>query len=766
MQPENLRTLCQLLEKQTFPSRWSVTAAVCSAFNFLDSKGRPRRQSCLAALTAMERRGVVCLPEAGAPVANFTPKVLTPVAPARGVPDRVDKITDLRVALVASTAERLDWRSMMACEHPLGRVRAAGCQLRYFIRSERHGLLGGFLFAASTPKQQARDAWIDWHPQMRDARLHLVVGMARFLIRPAVRCLNLASRSLALVRKRVVQDYAAEYGTVPVLLESYVSPAHDGASYRAAGWVRVGESSGRDRRRRRVPAKAIYLLPLQTDWRQRLGSGPLPINAFEGLDGDHWAQHEFGRAPLGDVRRVARLVTSAAQIARAPSKSFLTAARGNQAMTTGFYRLIEHPDEDAINSRTILAAHRQRVRERIQGQETVLLIQDGSDLNYSTHRACTDMGKVARTRNSEGTRGLHAHSTYVVTQGGLPLGVAAIAFDRSAIATTAEEKARRQKKKPDRWIRGLRDSADLVHGLTAVRSVAVMDREGDDFAILHAHRHLESDLHILVRVRQDRRLGRQTLFASLQQRPSQASMMVTVPRLSARAAGKGQKEKPGRIAREAPCNLRWRSLTLPVPQGREAEFGETPLPLWVVHLEEETAPDDGSDRLEWVLYTSLPIDTPVAATEVIDLYRRRWKIEEWHRIWKTGCQAESLAHVTCLRQERALAIRAVVAWRLAALTTLGRETPGLAPSVVFSRAEMAVINDFATDRKSPRPTTLGATVNVLAQMGGYLDRRQDPAPGVQVFWEGYSYLAGMAEVLERARRLGQKADAVQYLKPE
>jgi len=301
----------------------------------------------------------------------------------------------------------------------------------------------------------------------------------------------------------------------------------------------------------------------------------MSISPWEGLDGEHWARHAFGKAPLGDGRLTERLVRSACQIARAPSKSFFIAARGDQAMTTGFYRLIEHPD--AINATTLLAAHRERVRERIQAQKTVLLIQDGSDLNFLTHRACADMGMIAQNKQSAGTRGLHAHSTYVVTQSGLPLGVAAIAFDRNAIATTPEDKARKGTKKPDRWIRGLADSADLVHGLTDVRSVAVMDREGDDFAIFDAHRRLNSALHLLVRVRQDRTLGTQKLFASLRERPPHHHVTLTVPRLSARAGGKGQKAKEGRTAREAACGVRWRSVTLPVPRDRKEEFGAIPL---------------------------------------------------------------------------------------------------------------------------------------------------------------------------------------------
>ncbi len=416
-------------------------------------------------------------------------------------------------------------------------------------------------------------------------------------------------------------------------------------------------------------------------------------------------------------------------------------------MTTGYYRLIEHPDADAITAKTTLAAHRQRVRKRSHGQDIVLLIQDGSDLNDATHQACTDRGKVAKTKNAAGTRGLHAHSTYVVTPRGLPLGVAAMEVDRSAIATPPAAKAERHKKKPPRWIRGLRDSAALVHGLTEVRSIAVMDREGDDFAILHAHRQLDSDPQLLVRVSQDRLRGGEKLFDSLRRHPAHHSMTVAVPRLSARATAKRQNPDAS-------------------PERHRAACASDHSPCRCQKLEEETTPADSTEKLEWFRYTSLPIKTAAAATEVIALYCRRWKIEEWHRIWKTSCQAEALAHTTCRRQERALAIRAVVAWRLAALTTLGRETPGLDPAILFSTAERAVINDFARDRNQPRPTTLGATVNVLAQMGGYLNRRQDPEPGGQVFSDGYSYLAGMAEVLERAKRLGNKAEALTYLWPE
>ena len=63
------------------------------------------------------------------------------------------------------------------------------------------------------------------------------------------------------------------------------------------------------------------------------------------------------------------------------------------------------------------------------------------------------------------------------------------------------------------------------------------------------------------------------------------------------------------------------------------------------------------------------------AERMLNWYRLRWRIEDWHRVLKSGCKVEQLGHRREERIERAVAIRAVIAWRLTALTLLGRETP-------------------------------------------------------------------------------------------
>ena len=80
---------------------------------------------------------------------------------------------------------------MLGREQPEGAVRHVGGQLRYLIGSD-HGWLDGFVFASSALSLAAREA-----------RLHLVIGLSRFLIRPGISCRNLASRALGMCLRRL-----------------------------------------------------------------------------------------------------------------------------------------------------------------------------------------------------------------------------------------------------------------------------------------------------------------------------------------------------------------------------------------------------------------------------------------------------------------------------------------------------------------------------------------------------------------------------------
>ena len=175
---------------------------------------------------------------------------------------------------------------------------------------------------------------------------------------------------------------------------------------------------------------------------------------------------------------------------------------------------------------------------------------------------------------------------------------------------------------------------------------------------------------------------------------------------------------------------------------------------------------DGEERLEWLLPATLPVEDESGAREAPGLYALRWRIEDWHRILKSGCKVEEIAHATAERIQRAAAINAVIAWRLAALTLCGRETPELDASSFFSDVEIAILEDFATERRMSGPENLGAAMGLVAAMGGHLHRKHDRPPGSEVVWLGCARLADASRAAERARRLGPESAMRKLLRPD
>ena len=168
---------------------------------------------------------------------------------------------------------------------------------------------------------------------------------------------------------------------------------------------------------------------------------------------------------------------------------------------------------------------------------------------------------------------------------------------------------------------------------------------------------------------------------------------------------------------------------------------------------EEKPPADAKP-IEWLLLTAEEVETGPQAAELVAFYSRRWRIEEWHRILKSGCQVEEHQHQTGERLQRAIALDVVLAWRIQLLVLLGRQVPELPCDIFFDPWEVKVLEALQQQRspdqggkrgKGKRPLALGEAVTLVAQLGGYLARGSDPPPGAECLWKGMSRLSGMAE---------------------
>ncbi|MGH8208736.1 MAG: Druantia anti-phage system protein DruA, partial [Steroidobacteraceae bacterium] len=169
------------------------------------------------------------------------------------------------------------WNAYIERHHYLGHQLLPGAQLRYFVRAagEIVALLG---FGASAWKTKPRDDSIGWTSEQRQRNLHLVVNNARFLILPWIRCRNLASRVLALISRRLAQDWHTRYAYRPVLLETFVEkPRFAATCYKAANWQYLGDTQGRGKldtlHQHSQPIKSIWVYPLVPDFRRQLCNG-------------------------------------------------------------------------------------------------------------------------------------------------------------------------------------------------------------------------------------------------------------------------------------------------------------------------------------------------------------------------------------------------------------------------------------------------------------------------------------------------------------
>lgn len=747
-QPDAVELICQFIDGNPGMHRTELADCLCDQFGFMDTRGQRQRSGCLKALRTLEARGLFELPPPQTNPGNPAPRRLEEsVPPPEQVPGTAGEICGLELVVVKTEAQMRIWNEMFICEHPRGAGPLVGRQLRYLINSE-YGLLGGLGFASAALQLQDRDRWIGWDVETRREQLDRVVGLSRFLIRSSVQCRNLASKVLGLAMRRLPQDFEARYGYRPCLVETFVDRScFDGTCFQAANWTRVGSSKGRGRqdspRRIEETIKDIYIYPLISDFRDKMGLpaysglGPLPVGA--GLDAEHWAEQEFGDAPLGDRRLSNRLVQSAAVQAENPGRAFPGAAQGDWAMVKGYYRFIDQPDDSALTMENILLPHREQTLRRMQAQKTVLCIQDGTGLDYNNLAQCEGLGVIGTNQTEAKSRGLYLHSTLAVTDEGLPLGV--LRTQCWAPETNKAEKSKAsqipiEEKDNYCWVLGGRDLVAIAEGMPHTRIVSVMDREADFFELFDDWRQNPS-IELLVRARHNRKTTADSrLFDAVKATEPRLRLQLHIDRKSARPKRSKQKARPKRYERVAEVALRYQSFELCPPRDHR---DKEPVALSIVYVVEENPPK-GAEPIEWFLLTTLEITSPEQAQRCLEWYCLRWRIEDWHRVLKSGCEIQELGHQTAERLKRAIAVYAVIAWRVMLMTLLGRETPEMPAEVLFSDVELKVLGAYAEKRNLPQPTQLNDAVLLVAKMGGYLNRKNDPPPGHELIWQGYTYL--------------------------
>ena len=188
----------QLIVDHPAATRARLSRLVCEQLGWRRDNGRLKDMSCRVAMLRMQDDGLLQLPPPrngnnnGKPYLRRT-RLAAPQTPLTTTSPKA--LGELRLQLVTDRQHSHLYNEYLERYHYLGYQPLPGAQLRYFIHANDRivALLG---FGAAAWKTQPRDLFIGWSPKQREARLHLLVNNARFLILPWIHCKNLASRML------------------------------------------------------------------------------------------------------------------------------------------------------------------------------------------------------------------------------------------------------------------------------------------------------------------------------------------------------------------------------------------------------------------------------------------------------------------------------------------------------------------------------------------------------------------------------------------
>jgi hypothetical protein len=465
---------------------------------------------------------------------------------------------------------------------------------------------------------------------------------------------------------------------------------------------------------------------------------------------DAWVEDEFASAQLGDKRLRERLKLIASRIFDNPQASIKSALRG-WTEVIGAYRFFNN-SEATIEA--ILAPHRDATLERVKEHNRVLIIQDTTELDYSSKSKLKGKGPLS-TLSREG---FFAHNHFVVTAEGLALGV----WDTHIYARDPQQhgKATERKQKPieekesNRWLEGYAKACNLAQLAKDTEVISCSDREGDIYEVFEDwHQRSgrgEKVAQLLIRLRHDRRIVddqqqqvRSKILTKLSSCPVLGTVSVDVKKKTQfKKDKKGNNHKQIRSARKAIVEIRATDVTLEAPARTDRKLSN--ISLHVVLAQEQTPPA-GEEPICWVLLTTLKADDFQGNLEIVQLYAERWGIECFHRVLKTGFRVEELQFKNDESIKPAVALYMVIAWRVLYVMKLGRECPDLPCDVVFEEEEWksaCVIADEPQALKN-KPS-LGQFMLLVAKFGGYLGRKSDGPPGAQAIWQGMSRVTDFA----------------------
>jgi hypothetical protein len=449
-----------------------------------------------------------------------------------------------------------------------------------------------------------------------------------------------------------------------------------------------------------------------------------------------WASNELSNVDLGDKRLDSRLIKLVDSMSAHPTQS-IPANCSTWGETKAAYRFF---DNGKATIAKILAPHHLATLDRIRSEKVALLLQDTTDIDFTGRQSISGIGYTGSTQETQKSmKGFFLHPTVAVTPQGLCLGtVDSQIWIRENPPVAKKDKKitpydkKIEDKESKKWLNSYQQTKELAVLAADTIFVNIGDRECDVYEFFLERDESIPNAHFITRSLQDRKIANSEnkLWEETLSKNSLGEIKFILPE------GRGRKSRP--VIQE----IRSATIELQAPARKGHKLENITINA-VVATEINTP--EGEEPIEWLLLTSLSVATFEDAMKIIDYYLCRWQIEIYFKVIKSGCQIEKLQLETLDRISTCLAIYMIIAWRILFTTMIGRIAPDMPCNKVFSEAEWKGVF-IVTYKKQPPdiPPNLNDMIKMVAQLGGFLNRKGDGDPGVKTMWIGMQRMRDFA----------------------
>lgn len=461
---------------------------------------------------------------------------------------------------------------------------------------------------------------------------------------------------------------------------------------------------------------------------------------------EEWINTEFKELNFGD-KRVDRKGKSIFDILSKQPGASISKAFSTASEVKSCYEFFHN---GKVVAEKILRPHQKATLERIKNEPVVLMPQDTSSLNYSSKPSIRDLGNIGGPKN----KGIFIHPLLAITPTRINLGVVDakiwIREEKEIKLTDHQVYALPLKEKEKfRWVESYKAGCRVAQECPNTQVIVLTDREGD-FAELFEEVYKAKEqggkyADIIVRSYHDRAIEHseeenekleKKLRAKLKQARSLGEIEFLIPAAQ------------GRSERKIKQILKSSTVTFKKRYTNKSTKSEKVTINAVMAIEE--TPTEGVEPLVWIFLTTLPIKTFEEVAAIIKYYLARWEIEIFFKILKSGCEIEERRLSSATSLTALIGLFLIIAWRIMYVMKLGRSYPEISSEAIFSASEWkSVYKVINKGTKLPnKPPLLGEFMLMIAKLGGYLNRKNDPPPGPKAIWTGINRMNDFAAAWE------------------